>query len=507
MQLDLLPHQHALCFSNKKYVDMDGGFGNGKSTGGMIKLGLHCENNPGTKVGFFRQDFSDIRRGSLEDWNELFGDHGSYNHDTHFFTFDNSKSKVLFHQLSDRGKLKNHNLSAALIEQAEETDQASFSYLIGRIRRQDVDNSEMLIRSPGGNKYKASMADRWIACLSNPEGHDWIWKLFIEKDLSDLAMAKSTQDLGDAEITEDDFHYIWADTYANMDNLTKDYLAGLKALPQHLYKRYVEGNRDSFEGQIYSMLDKAKHYVEPFRIPEEWPKYRCLDHGVANPTAVNWFAIDPNDNVFCYREHYKEEGDDGKEWVISQHANAVKNAEENTNDPVCPYKENINSGYADPAVFDRTLQDDSGHYTVADAYQEEGLNFNSWKNAQNAIQKTAMINRVQEYFMVNPERENPITGNYGSPQAFIFRCCPNTWEEHVQYQWKEASKRMVEELNNPEKPRKYMDHTCDNFQGFISMKRTAPTVKKQAPQGSFKKLQNELKRRSQKSSGSRPNIR
>lgn len=508
MKLKLRKHQHAYIFSPRKFPLLDGGMGNGKSTAGILKLGIHCQNNPGTKAGFFRQDYTDIRRGSLEDWNEIWGDFGEYNEKSHFFTFYDSGSKVLFHQLSDTGKLKNHNLSAALIEQAEETDQEAFSYLVPRLRRQDTDNSNITFEDPRTKRtWSGSMPDRWLGCLTNPEGHDWVWDIWHNKDLSDLAIGQGAFDLPDEmQITQDDFHLIWADTFANIKNLPKDYLAGLQAMPDHLWNRYVEGSRDSFEGQIFKMLDRDIHLIEPFEIPKQYNKYLLFDHGINNPSAFLWIALDPDDNAIVYREHYKKAGDEGKNWVVSDHVDEVLYHIDNENDPVCPYQETINGMWADPQIFNRTREKDGEHYTIAEEYVDHSdgrLMFQPWKKASGPKEKQAQINRTAEYFKVNPARNHIVTGESPAPQMYFFSTCDNAWEEHIQYQWKDQAKRIIGAAkNNPEKPRDYKDHTPDCTGGFVAMKRTGPSIKTDPPPGSWEDIHQEMKKRRGRSSGS-----
>lgn len=505
-RFELLRHQHAFIFSDKRFVCLDGAFGNGKSTALNLKLGLHCLNNEGTKTGYFRQEYTDIKRGSLDDWMDLWGHAGSYNQNSHYFTFDNG-SKVLFEQAKNKGKLKDHNFSAVVIEQAEEVSSTAFSYLIGRMRRSDTDNSEVKVPNPRGEDYVGSMADQWIGIASNPEGHDWIWKFFIDNDLSDLAVNRGGDMDDDVRITEDDFQYIWADSFSNIENLEDEYVASLYAMPDHMFERYVMGSRDSFEGQIYSMIDPDIHKIPAFEIPKSWPKFLLLDHGVRNPTAAVWVTIDEDNNVIVYREHYKASGDDGMEWVISQHCDAILEAMHDEHDTVCPYKETPDRMLADPAIFDRTLQRDGQHYTIAEEYREQSegkINFNPWKKANNNEQKLAQINRVSEYLMLNSGREHIVTEESPAPQLYFFDTCTNTFEEHLQFRWKKKAKQLVgDEQNQPEKARNYMDHTVDCICGFIAEKKTGPEIVNEAPPGSFDDVANEIMQRANNKGGTK----
>jgi hypothetical protein len=40
---------------------------------------------------------------------------------------------------------------------------------------------------------------------------------------------------------------------------------------------------------------------KPFKIPKSWPRFRSCDYGFANPASVDWWAVDPDGNLICYR--------------------------------------------------------------------------------------------------------------------------------------------------------------------------------------------------------------
>lgn len=54
------------------------------------------------------------------------------------------------------------------------------------------------------------------------------------------------------------------------------------------------GNWDVVEGAFFDTLDKRKHQLEPFGIPEHWPRFRSGDWGSAKPFSVGWWAMVPD---------------------------------------------------------------------------------------------------------------------------------------------------------------------------------------------------------------------
>ena len=57
-------------------------------------------------------------------------------------------------------------------------------------------------------------------------------------------------------------------------------------------------------GQAFPEWDASVHVVDPFPIPEAWPKWRAVDYGYAVPYACLWATRDPAGRIYVYRETY-----------------------------------------------------------------------------------------------------------------------------------------------------------------------------------------------------------
>lgn len=68
--------------------------------------------------------------------------------------------------------------------------------------------------------------------------------------------------------------------------------------------RLYEGKWVSSEGLVYEGFDPAIHVVDPFEVPDAWPRAWVIDFGYANPTCVQWWAKDPDGCWVMYREIY-----------------------------------------------------------------------------------------------------------------------------------------------------------------------------------------------------------
>lgn len=59
------------------------------------------------------------------------------------------------------------------------------------------------------------------------------------------------------------------------------------------------------EGTIYDEYDAAVHLIDPFPIPDSWPRYWSIDWGTTNPFVCQMWAEDPDGRLYLYREFYR----------------------------------------------------------------------------------------------------------------------------------------------------------------------------------------------------------
>lgn len=271
MEFNLFPKQDEFLFDKHRFSGYMGGFGNGKTLAGSLKTYFHCQQ----KDAFFlvgRRHATDLTDSTQRDFLQLFGDKGKFSPKYGSFKFyrdGKPYSEVIFRHLDDLQSLTNMNLSGFWIDQAEETSEDAFNFLIGRLRR-PVEKREGFI-------------------TANMNGHDWLWRRFYKKIGTD----------GKPLPNKEDFHLVTASTLENKENLPEDYLKSLLSQPKEYIKRFVEGSFDVSAGQIYDEFNHEIHTIEPWSIPTAWPRFRAIDHGQNNPTACIWGAIDFDGNIFC----------------------------------------------------------------------------------------------------------------------------------------------------------------------------------------------------------------
>jgi PBSX family phage terminase large subunit len=375
-----------------------GGIGNGKTFAGILKGILRVldpEQKP--QLGMIaRQTYPELRDSTQRTFFELVhlfgllpGVHYDYKKQENRVIFKNGH-EIIFRSLDDPAKLLSINLGWFYIDQAEEVSEEVFLTLLGRLRA---------VATP----------QCWIT--GNPLGHNWVWHRFIHDPVPGNIIFN-------------------AKTEENIHNLPEGYIDSLKKNYNEIWiNRYLYGSWDAFEGQIYPDFEPSIHVVNNINPDYNWRRFIAIDHGRTNPTAILWGAVDQDDKVWVYREHY-EAGQDAE-----YHARMCKSF--------------LNEGAYETYVIDPSTgagkTDDPE--TIGNRYRQLGVPV---INANNDVQ--GGIDKVTEYIKKN--------------KIFITRSCENLRREMVNYQWEQPSASRVD-LNTPEKPLKKDDHAVDSLRYMI----------------------------------------
>jgi len=376
-----------------------GGVGTGKSTSLISKALFHSQESPDNLGVIVRRQFTDLRNSTIKDFESYTG--LKVNESTHECKLPNG-SVILFVHGDVLDTLKNINCGWFGMEQAEEfPDDTAFQFLKMRLRRK--------------------VAFRTGFVIANANGHNWIWRIW-KKD-----GAPKNHEL--IEATTLDF----ADIHA------PDYIENLKTLPDKLYRRYVLNSWEEAEGLVYDEWQESLHVIEPIDIPDTWEHGFVLDHGFRNPTAVMFYAIDFDGNVYIYDEHYE------REKPLSYHSDIIKG------------KTKVSTGYADPSIFNKTQAKGNYIFSIADEYNEFGITLIPSLREE----ETARIARGNEFLK--------------SCRVKVFRTCSNFIHEIGNWKW-EAPKS-GNTLNLKERPQDKDNHLMDCF-GYLLCSRFNASVEK-----------------------------
>jgi hypothetical protein len=83
-----------------------------------------------------------------------------------------------------------------------------------------------------------------------------------------------------------------------------------------LVKAWLEGDWDIVAGAFFDCWNRQKHVIKPFKIPDDWPRFRSFDWGSAKPFSVGWWAVAdgttdlPRGALVRYREWYGMKDDE-----------------------------------------------------------------------------------------------------------------------------------------------------------------------------------------------------
>ena len=393
----LLKPQDSFIFSKAKFPAIVGTWGCGKSLAGLYAANLECENNPNSLYLIIRKEFVDLRDSTMQDWTNEIGRVWDGNKNVNY----ENGSVLMFRHGSDIDSLKNTNLSGALFIQAEEMTEQEFWFVCGRLRRKT--------------------GSLQLRLEANYNGHNWIYKLWKKKD---IVVPYGSM------ITADDFHLTETCTLDNKENLPAAYIASLEMLPEKLKRRHYLGSWDEAQGLVYDEYSENKHNVEPIHIPTEWEKGFVLDHGFTNPTAVLWYAIDWDGNIWLYDEHYE------REKPPSHHADRIK-------------ERGLKSGLCDPSIFSKTQSRgaNSQIFSIADEYRDFGITL---RPATRGSDESG-IARVNEFFKAGKIR--------------VFKHMKNFTEEINNWKYKTANQKIM--TNAPEEPEDKDNHLMDCLKYLI----------------------------------------
>jgi PBSX family phage terminase large subunit len=387
--------QSKYVLSKHKYPCIKGTWGCGKSLATLLAADKECTEHPNNLYPIIRKEYIDLKNSTMKDWDNWIGKKITGNE----VRYENG-STVLFIHGDDLNSFKNANFGGAAFVQAEEMTEDDFWFMNGRLRRKE--------------------GTRQLRIECNYDGHNWIYKMGNVQNMFDL---------------------ITTNTFDNEKHLPPDYIQSLMKLPKRLQERHLYGSDADMEGLVWDEFSAGRHLIAPFDVPKGWDRIVVLDHGMTNPTAVLWGAIDFDGNIFIIDEHYEA----GK--IVSHHADIIKSRDNSS----------VKEWLIDPSCSAKDREKNGQQYSVIEEYRDNGLFFIPANN-----EVLGGLNRVSEYFK--------------SDRLKIFKSCTNLIEEIGQYKWQKLKPGV--QKNAPEAPMKHKDHACDCLRYLISSRPESPIEKK-----------------------------
>lgn len=174
----------------------------------MVKVYKYCEDWPGTTALIVRKEFTDLKDSTIKDFQNYFGVTVGADKD---YKLPNG-SVIMFRHAAEIEVLKNINIGIAGIEQAEEfIDDTQFTFIRDRLRQ----NNGATLRP--------------LCIIANANGHNWIYKNWINNPPSE------------------EYKAFTATSFDNAHNLPLDFIADLKSMEKEAPHHYAQYVMNSFE--------------------------------------------------------------------------------------------------------------------------------------------------------------------------------------------------------------------------------------------------------------------
>jgi phage terminase large subunit len=260
-------------------VLIDGPAGTGKSMACLMKLYMCAEDWPGMRGFIGRKYRASLTDSALVTWEErvLPPGHlclrGPAREQRHIYRFPN-KSTITVIGLDEAQKQKSSEYDMGFLQEATELDEDDLTQIIRGMRY-------------GVMPFQQILMD----CNPGPPDH-WLKKRFERGQTTRFASRhRDNPDLWDHAVND------WTER-------GREYKAQLDAIPNRTDRlRLSDGIWAGAEGRVYDGWDALAHVIDPFPIPDAWPRYMGLDFGGSNTAAV-FYALNPDtDQLVLYREY------------------------------------------------------------------------------------------------------------------------------------------------------------------------------------------------------------
>ena len=419
-----LPIHHGFHTSGEYERALFGAFGSGKTYAIAAEAIAWCLEQPGIRGLITRKTVPELRDTTetvffevlppeLRELGEIRKSGGHVSH----FRFPNG-SVVLFRSIDDWNKHRSLNVGFIAFDEADEFDEETYQGMLSRVRQSDP--------TPEGIAYGAKkITRRGVWSASNPGGHNWLWRRFVDTK----SEVKNTAH--------------WKSTSFDNPYLPPEYIESLLQYPQQWVRRYVLCQFDDFAGQIYENWGWDSHVVklkkpEFLHKPEFW---HAMDPGTRSPTACVWCVVDPDGSlggvprsliaVAEYEHSYLEASKHAESWrqIERQHA------------------PNVTWRVADPSI---KTTDRGSNMELHTQYQRLGFNF--------ALGPRTHQQRI------------PMLGTMIEQRRFLAtENTPRLYEAIKNYQWVDLTpQQRAKGLDAPERPLKKDDHLVDCSQYITS---------------------------------------
>lgn len=221
---------------------------------------------------------------------------GKYNDQKHVWTFE-SGAVIRFSYLETDDDARSHDTAEynyAAFDELTAFTEFQYVYITSRIRT-SVPTLPAIVRG-----------------ASNPGniGHGWVLNRFVKpykegyKVILD-PLSKSKRIFIPAKLSDNPF----------LNKIDPDYSKRLDLLPEAERKAKKDGDWFIFSGQVFTEFreqhrptepSNALHVIDPFTIPDWWPRILAIDWGYAAQTYALKGAVSPDQRLYLYDEFSRQ---------------------------------------------------------------------------------------------------------------------------------------------------------------------------------------------------------
>lgn len=283
-----------------------GGAGSGK-TDVLLMYGIahKFHENPRFKQVFMRRTRPDLKKEVVGRSRELYSPFGAtYNGSDMIWTFprldqygsgmQNAGAQIFLAHCEEEKDVHNFDsMEISLFTPDELTNDTEFIYLYITQERN---------RAPRGSGLPSITR---AAGMPGGIGHTFVKKRFIDPAPKGLKVIIGKG--GNKRI------YVHSTLDDNKDHIDETYAQSLEGRPEAERRAKRHGDWSAYLGQVFDEFrdkrypdepENALHCIQPFQIPEWWPKFIIGDWGFAAMAYVGFYAVSPSKRLYLYRELY-----------------------------------------------------------------------------------------------------------------------------------------------------------------------------------------------------------
>lgn len=230
ISVDVLIHQAKFIESKAKHTALIGGYGSGKTHGGILKVIAKKMKYPGVPVAYYMPTYGLIEDVAFERFEEMFDYFGiSYNLNRSKYFYDTPFGRIIMRSLNNADRIVGYEVGYSLID---ETDLLSTENMTNAFKKIIARNRKKL---PNGDENQTDV-------VGTPEGFKFAYNFFVKEKKTNRVIIKAKT--ADNPYLPDDY----------IDTLSDSYT------PQQL-EAYLNGEFVNLtSGNVYHRFDRVRNH-------------------------------------------------------------------------------------------------------------------------------------------------------------------------------------------------------------------------------------------------------